>query len=264
MHGSGDQIVPFESGSIAFPNPINPGTYLPIGVNVYGSDSIKMRANAIGLANKLDTLVDGDHYAPTIPTNTALAIADASAFFQPIICNIVLPVTLTSFTLENSSCTALLKWQTASESKSSRYEVEVSTDGSKFMKVGVAASKNSSNGATYSYSYKGFSGTAFFRLKMVDVDGNYTYSSIQKLNQTCGSTVIQVYPNPAKEQTLVTGLKAGQQVQLLNAQGQKLWSKRAGGSAVQVPLAAFTSGLYLVQVTDTDGKIISSNKLLKE
>lgn len=264
MHGSSDQIVPFEYGSIAFPNPLNPNMYVPINVNVYGSDSIKMRANAIGLANKLDTIVGGDHYAPTIPANTALAIADAAAFFQPIVCNIVLPVTLTSFTVENSSCTASLKWQTASESKSGRYEVEVSTDGSKFMKVGVVNSKNSSTGADYSYSYKGFSGTAFFRLKMVDVDGSYTYSPIQKLNQSCGSTVIQVYPNPAKEQTLVTGLKAGQQVQLLNAQGQKLWMKKATGSAMQVPLAAFTSGLYLVQVADADGKIINNSKLMKE
>ncbi len=255
MHGDQDGTVPFNYGHIYnYPN----------SIQLYGSNQIKIRADNIGLLNVLNVISGGDHSAPQTASNQTLSVNNAATFFQQFICPSILPVTLSSFSVQNDNCTALLRWQTATESKSNRYEVEVSTNGSGFIKVGAVASKNSSTGAAYSYNYKGFNGTSFFRLKMVDADGNFTYSSTQKLDQSCGTTAIQVYPNPAKDQTLITGLKTGQQVQLINAQGQRLWMQKAGGSAMQVPLAAFTSGLYLVQIADATGKIISNNKLVKE
>ena len=255
--GDADEVVPYNSGFVAFN-----GTQT--SVFLYGSNLIKTRATNVNLNNQLLTIVGGNHASPTIDPNFTNIVNGAATFFQPIVCSAALPISLSSFTVENSNCSASLKWQTASESKSSRYEVEVSADGGKYMKIGSVQSKNAANGASYNYTYKGFEGTAYFRLKMVDADGSYIYSPVQKLSLPCNLNTIQVYPNPAKEQTLITGLKAGMQVQLVNAQGQKLMLQRVANSAMQVSLSNLTSGLYLVQVVDANGKMINNIKLMKE
>ncbi len=257
VQGDADEVVPYNSGYVAFN-----GT--PTAVFLYGTNLIKTRANNVGLSNQLLTISGGNHASPTIEPNFTNLVNGAATFFQTIVCAPTLPITLATFTAENSNCSASLKWQTASESKSSRYEVEVSADGSKYIKVGMVPSKNAANGASYNFNYKGFDGTSFFRLKMVDADGNFTYSPVQKLSLPCNLTTVQVYPNPAREQTLITGLKAGMQVQLINAQGQKLWSQKVSNSALPVSLSAFSSGLYMVQVIDGNGKMVSNIKLMKE
>ncbi len=88
-----------------------------------------------------------------------------------------LPVTLTSFTGTSNGCTAALAWQSATEENNSYYEVQASTNGTGFTAAGKVASKNSATGASYSYQYNGLKiGNNFFRLKMVDLDGKFTYS----------------------------------------------------------------------------------------
>lgn len=261
--GNMDPTVPYDSGYVVFNTGFGNVT---TAVYLYGTHTIQRRANTIGLSNQLYTIVNGNHTSPVRTDSIYFGqiVDGAAAFFQPIVCSAILPVSLTSFTVENSNCSASLKWQTASEAKSSRYEIEVSADGRQYMKVGTMASKNAANGASYNYTYKGFDGTAYYRLKMVDADGNYTYSPVQKLSLPCNLNTIQVYPNPAKDRTLITGLKAGMQVQLVNAQGQKLLLQKAGNSAMQVPLSTFTSGLYMIQVIDENGKVINNTKLMKE
>jgi hypothetical protein len=94
------------------------------------------------------------------------------------------PVTLISFTaIKTSASTATLQWETATEKNTSYFSVEKSFDGIHFSEIGmVKAYGNSSSLITYKFNMD-FNATAYYRLKIMDFDGSYTYSNIQALEQ---------------------------------------------------------------------------------
>ena len=110
-----------------------------------------------------------------------------------------LPVILTSFTARQEESTVHLAWSTASEINSDYFQVERSTDGSDFKTLSrQAAAGDSQQELTYRYTDEGaanrFSGTLYYRLKMVDFDGSFEYSDITAvaLNRRPG---LRVYAN---------------------------------------------------------------------
>ena len=98
----------------------------------------------------------------------------------------VLPVTFISFNgvLQNNS--AILTWSTANELNNKGYEVQRSNDGINFTDIGfVAGQGNSSQQNNYSYTdYKIVSGSNYYRLKQMDVEGRFNYSSTIRLDFT--------------------------------------------------------------------------------
>lgn len=263
--GSADEVIPYTSGGFSTVANING---FPIAVNIpvtfFGAKSIDTRAASIGLRHQLFTIVGGNHASPGDPTNAAQILAESSAFLQPLVCgsSAQLPVTLTSFTVGSQNCTAVLAWQTATELQSSRYDLETSTDGAHFSKAASVASKNQSAGAAYSYKIENASAPAWFRLKMVDLDGSFTYSSVQRYTPQCNA-VVQVYPNPAQTTATIRNLQAGMYVEVMTTEGRLLWSQKAVSNAMEIPVARFAKGLLLVQVKDENGMLYHSTKLMK-
>ena len=112
-----------------------------------------------------------------------------------------LPVILTSFTARQEESTVHLAWSTASEINSDYFQIERSPDGTDFKTLSrQAAAGDSQQELTYRYADEGaanrFSGTLYYRLKMVDFDGSFEYSDITAvaLNQRPG---LRVYANRA-------------------------------------------------------------------
>jgi hypothetical protein len=101
-----------------------------------------------------------------------------------------LPVTLAAFTAQAvQNRDALLRWTTASEVNSARFEVERSLDGKSFTKVGQLAAKgNSTTASDYSFTDKGVanlaSGQVYYRLHQVDLDGTAAYSPVRVVSFT--------------------------------------------------------------------------------
>lgn len=71
-----------------------------------------------------------------------------------------------------------LEWATASEGNSSHFEVERSTNGLAFEKIGLVLSNNfSSQKINYSFlDDQPLTGTSYYRLRQVDLDGAFAYS----------------------------------------------------------------------------------------
>jgi hypothetical protein len=84
-----------------------------------------------------------------------------------------LPVKLLSWTATKSGKSVLLKWS-VEESEFSHYEVEKSSDGATFTKFATVSGgqKNYSLYDLFPYSI------TYYRLKMVDLDGTYSYSKV--------------------------------------------------------------------------------------
>lgn len=91
-----------------------------------------------------------------------------------------LPVKLAGFSGFAGLTGNNLSWVAEQETDNTGFEIERSTDGVHFIKIGFVSSKgNSSSRQEYSYADEvAVSGTAYYRLKQLDVNGNITYSDI--------------------------------------------------------------------------------------
>ncbi len=120
-----------------------------------------------------------------------------------------LPVQLISFNGKVINDDAALSWITASEVNSKAFELERSMDGEQFEYVSTIAAKGNSQVKTsYTFIDKGalsLANTIYYRLKMIDVDGRFTYSTVVTLNTNdVADNRVAVYPNPTKESLTVT------------------------------------------------------------
>ena len=115
------------------------------------------------------------------------------------------PVVLVQFDVNNKNGQAYLHWTTNREINSSRFEIEHSVDGINFYSIGsVTANVNSTLMRSYSfYDSKPALGVNYYRLKLVDQNGQFTYSEIKKINFSKTAS-IGVFPNPVKDIVNIT------------------------------------------------------------
>lgn len=113
------------------------------------------------------------------------------------------PVKLLSFSASKSADDVQLKWSTASERNNKGFAVERSADGKTFEQVAFVAGKGNSNTKV---SYATLDRSAFtktgvsrlyYRLKQVDVNGDFEYSETLIIdNDEVTASNMNVYPNP--------------------------------------------------------------------
>lgn len=191
-------------------------------------------------------------------TNGAFSTAAINATMPPG-CK-TLPVTWLSFTAEKDPESEVkLKWSTANEINNGHFEVQRSSDGTHFTKLGsVPALDNSNSVQSYSYTdVKTINGNNFYRLKQVDLDGNFKYSAIVKANMTGALWVL--FPNPATSKITIQIRSQLKNVSftLLDNNGkivyhQSLASVNAG-EYKDIPLANFTRGIYMLKIVSDEG-----------
>jgi len=112
--------------------------------------------------------------------------------------NYIATATLGQFTGGYSSGFVQLQWATSSEVDMHHFEVERSTDGINFRRIGKILSKGDVNlRAEYTYlDILAEKGSNFYRLVIIDKDGNFTYSKIITIGVEKGISLFVVYPNP--------------------------------------------------------------------
>ena len=120
----------------------------------------------------------------------------------------IIPVELSAFTVTGISENDLkLEWTTASETNNYGFEIQRSTDGVKFKKIGfVKGNGTTSNINHYSFVDEDLnSGLYYYRLKQIDFDGTYSYSEIIKAEVKAPDSygLGQNYPNPFNPVTTI-------------------------------------------------------------
>ncbi len=99
--------------------------------------------------------------------------------FDVMIPKAVLKAELIDFTAKLDDNKAELNWQTASENKVQNYEIEKSFDGKTFLKIVETKANNAPS--VYQAFDEQFSTSAYYRLKINDLDGVSNYSKIVHL-----------------------------------------------------------------------------------
>ncbi|MBO9633528.1 MAG: T9SS type A sorting domain-containing protein [Chitinophagaceae bacterium] len=177
-----------------------------------------------------------------------------------------LPVTLTSFTALARNCGVTVNWKVESASNFSHFIVERSVNGSAF----VSVSKISYQYLRANYQYQDAepgNGKWTYRLKLVDIDGKYTYSNMAIADVKCDqATLLKVYPNPARTVVYVSSSKPVKSIRIVSLTGSAVVQQHVNqlsASAVQIPVSHLIHGIYMVQVWAMDG-MVQTTKLVKE
>lgn len=111
-----------------------------------------------------------------------------------------LSVSLGEFNGGYSNGFVMLKWVVLVEQELKHFEIERSTDGTNYRKIGQVESKGVVPPADIDYTFLDIlaeKGSNFYRLVFVDNDGNFTYSKVITISvETSGISLLVVYPNP--------------------------------------------------------------------
>lgn len=164
-----------------------------------------------------------------------------------------LPVELVSFKVANENNVLNLLWTTASQLNFSHFEVEHSINGTWWTVLSSINGEGTTN-ELLSYKYSHIFpaiGKNYYRLKMVDIDESFEYSSIL-LVEALGEVEFTVSPNPCDGNIFFYHLNQdfsiGDQVTIYDAAGIKIYSLSIESSFNEVTLPfTLKKGIYLVR-----------------
>ncbi len=162
----------------------------------------------------------------------------------------ILPLRLLNFTAVKKSNDVNLQWQTEDEVAVDRFEVEKSVDGIHFYKINSLPAKN---GLQNNYACTDVNadmakkGIAFYRLKQVELPGNYFYSNIVKI-AFGNKAAITISPLPAKDMVTIRSSEAISKIQVLNSAGQAIKSWQPN-TLQQYMVSDLPNGLYFIVIT---------------
>ncbi len=163
----------------------------------------------------------------------------------------LLPIKLKSFnsTFKNNAVT--LSWQSIYENNFDFYQLEKSTDANQFTTIATIKGK-SINGNTADYSFTDASNVKdkqYYRLKMVNKDGSFTYSQVITSNSK-SLLQISLYPNPVKNLLIVTHpqLSESGTLQIFNQEGKLVKSSNTqiGAAQTSLDVESLSKGTYVL------------------
>lgn len=172
-----------------------------------------------------------------------------------------LPVTWLYFRGKTVAKDNILDWATANEQNSKQFDVERSLNATDFSRIGIVnATGNSSQTNTYQYTDRNIdrlnSEFMFYRLKQIDIDGNFKYSNIVRLryNEKNKANTI-VYPNPTPGLiTILVGdnTLVGSVAVLYDINGRLLENIKISASSQVVDLSKYTNGVYFIRLSNKE------------
>jgi hypothetical protein len=174
-------------------------------------------------------------------------------------CLTILPVKIISFTASPDGNGVLLNWHVSDEINVSHYEIQGSADGQNFQTIANVAALSQDS---YHFLYNGAAaaGLQYYRLKMVDADGKFSYSIIVKIENK-STNRFQITNNPVANVLSITGLKNTGEIRIMDLAGKIMLKKPVSSQALSVNATAMHPGLYMLQYAD--GNTLETLKFLK-
>jgi hypothetical protein len=208
---------------------------------------------------------------PLFVTNDAipiLAIADIDnnrIVFQVPVLPTPLPVKLISFTATlQTNNQVLVQWQTTNEISLSKYELEYSTNGKDYSSVLTIVSPKNSTTNDYSYLHTTpATGNNYYRLKSINDDGGFTYSTVAVVNIENNNAVI-ISPDPATDNIVITVPdEGGSFVSIYTSGGSLVQTATLYSKVTTTDIRSLPSGTYFVHIRETSGGYINTRFIKK-
>lgn len=194
--------------------------------------------------------------------------------------DVSIPVELTSFVANVNDRDVLLNWSTATETNNLGFEVErKASDNGSWNKIAFIKSAGTTT-EPQQYSYRDSrleSGKYSYRLKIVDLDGTYSYSDAVEVEIGVPQqyALSQNYPNPFNPSTRIDyqlPFDAKVQIDLYSITGEKVATLVSGDLSagyhtyeLNASRLNLSSGVYFYRISASDvnnGKFIDTKKLV--
>jgi hypothetical protein len=161
------------------------------------------------------------------------------------------PLKLLSFTAEKIERTTSLEWLTAEEVNTSHFELHRSANARDWQALPVKLAAMGGGGHRYTtYDNEPTAGLNYYRLKMIDLDGSFTFSKIVTTEHG-NAFKAQAFPNPAttwmKLELTGAGVISGK-AELVNTGGTVVWKGRIVDGKATLEVSNIPRGLYLLRV----------------
>jgi hypothetical protein len=172
---------------------------------------------------------------------------------------LLLPIKLKSFTGQLNECKVTLNWQTLTEENAASIEVERKIGNGSFVTIGSLRAKG--NNSSYQFNDT-ITSTAYYRLKLVDNNGSFTYS--HQLFFNCAAPHIIVYPtNVTNGDVHISGMPSGKKrITLFNTAGQLVYSNTTTANNTSINMQAMASGQYLIRVENNE-TVLTTTSVIK-
>lgn len=169
----------------------------------------------------------------------------------------LLPVELLTFTGYYKAEQTILNWEVANFQNHSHFEIEYSTDGHTFQKIG----QNDNFQTNYQFIHltpqQGFN---YYRLKIVATDGSFEYSKTIVIEVLKSDSVAKVYLNARQQLVLQIARTATYQVRIYNSLGQTVLHMNPVLQTGHhfLTIRQLPAGMYWVDLTSNQGSEITA------
>ena len=153
----------------------------------------------------------------------------------------------------NMSHHADLSWETTHEINTAYFVVEKSAGDNQFLSIDTVQAVNNPT-ITHTYHITDTSvceANCFYRLKMVDLDGKFTYSSIVRIRVN-NSKRPMVYPNPAGAfVNILQGTESVKFVSVYDISGRAVirFNNKGSENNLHISTGNLSKGVYQVEIT---------------
>ena len=218
----------------------------------------------IGASFEFGGLTDG-----ILPSTKTELLNKILEFFE-----VVVPVELTSFTVQAKEENIILNWSTATELNNSGFDIERSQDSKEFVKLGFVEGHGTTS-QPQGYTFVDNNVTAktkyYYRLKQVDNDGSFEYSETIKIDYSGipdNYSLSQNYPNPFNISTIIKYSIPEEKlvtIKIYNALGEEVRTltneiKQPGRYSINYDARSLSSGLYFYRLVA--GDFVETKKML--
>ncbi len=176
-----------------------------------------------------------------------------------------LPVTFISFDAKKLTAGTQLTWKVGTESNVKLYEIEKNINGAGFTKVGFVTATGASS---YSFTDQQPSeGTVLYRVRNVDLDGRFKYSTTINFRNGTASTLLKAFPLPARNLITVQHATAGNnaKINIAAPDGRNIKTLLPSQGAIQtdINLTGLKAGIYILRFASGNGSI-ETLKIVKQ
>ncbi len=242
-------------------------------VSTLPADLVVAHYNGTQWVSEGNTAATGPNPSGTLSSGVVSSFSPFT-FGAPTIVN-PLPLKLLDFTGKLVNKYVMLNWTTTNEVNTSHFDVERSSNGSAFDKIGsVTAENDASRNSKYQYRDDKLPAelpVLFYRLKMSDRDGRFSHSPIVsvRIPATAG---IQLAQNPVHDniRLLINGSMPGNlRVRVHTVAGQEVVRREiaipAGANTITIDrLGHLLKGVYILTVLSGDNSILMNERLIKD
>ncbi len=170
-----------------------------------------------------------------------------------------LPITLQDFTVSSINCTNVLQWNVADAKNFKEFEIEHSKTGSEFNTISSLQAKaeirNDGLFQNYTFTDKiNKNKNQFYRLKMIDLDGNFKYSQVISVKNECLIPTVDLSPNPLKAtsdfQIELSNFGLLIHGKMIDISGRTIQSIKLNNGINKIAIDPLTQGMYWLALQD--------------